>query len=125
MAKTGVFHDDLKEWNRKPPLSRDWNTFRVHFEKAHHEWKANLRLTAGQHFPHANAVDTFNPSSDHQSDTKEALDNLATVTSADQATVATLTETLAHISLELASFQAKLISSLLENHELIKRLLER
>ena len=48
LAKTGVFHDDLKEWNRKPLLSRDWTTFRVHFAKAHCEWKANLRLTAGQ-----------------------------------------------------------------------------
>ena len=24
LAKTGVFHDDSKEWNRKPPISRDW-----------------------------------------------------------------------------------------------------
>ena len=23
LAKTGVFHDDLKEWNQKPPLNRD------------------------------------------------------------------------------------------------------
>ena len=51
LSKTGVFHDDLKEWNRKPPLSHDWNTFRLHFAKAHREWKANLRLTAGQHLP--------------------------------------------------------------------------
>ena len=56
LKKMGLFHDDLKEWNRKLPLSRDWNTFRVHFAKAHRQWKANLRLTAGQHFPCANAV---------------------------------------------------------------------
>ena len=47
LVKTGVFNNDLKEWNRKPLLSRDWTTFRVHFSKAHREWKANLRLTAG------------------------------------------------------------------------------
>ena len=51
LAKTGLFNDDLKEWNQKPFLSIDWTTFRVHFAKAHREWKANLRLTAGQHFP--------------------------------------------------------------------------
>ena len=51
LAKTGVFNDDLKEWNRNPLLSRDWTTFRVHVAKAHCEWKANLRLTAGQNFP--------------------------------------------------------------------------
>ena len=50
-ARTGVFNDNLKEWNRKPLLSRDWTTFRFHFTKAHREWKANLRLTTGKHFP--------------------------------------------------------------------------
>ena len=98
LAKTGVFHDDLKEWNRKPLLCRDWNTSRVHFAKAHCEWKANLRLTAGQHFPRTNAVETFNPTADHQSDTVEALANLATATSEDRATVATLTNTVAQLS---------------------------
>ena len=51
LGKAGVFKDDLKEWNRKPLLSCDWTTFRVHFAKAHREWKAKIRLTAGQHFP--------------------------------------------------------------------------
>ena len=60
LAKTGVFNDELKEWNRKSLLSRDWITFRVHFAKAHCEWEENLRLTAGQHFPRANAVNTSN-----------------------------------------------------------------
>ena len=83
LSKTGVFHDDLKEWNRKPLLDCDWNTFRVHFAKAHRECKANLRLTAGQHFPRANAVNTLNPTTNHQSDTMDALVNLATATSAD------------------------------------------
>ena len=123
LAKTGVSHDDLNEWNRKLPLSRDWNTFRVHFAKAHCEWKANLFLTAGKHSPRANAVDNFNPTADHQSDTVEALANLATATVADRATVATLTDTIAHISSELASAQATLISSLLDNQKLLKRFL--
>ena len=91
LAKTGVFHDDLKEWNRKPPLGRDWKNFRLHFAKAHREWKAKLHLTAGQHFPRANTVDAFNYTSDHHSDTVKALANLATATSADRATAATLT----------------------------------
>ena len=47
LAKTGVFNNDLKEWNRLPLLDRTWPKFRVHFAKAHREWRANLRLTAG------------------------------------------------------------------------------
>ena len=69
VAKTGVFHNDLKEWNRKPPLIRDWKNFRLHFAKAHREWKANLLLTSGQHFPRAGAVDAIKSTSDEQYDT--------------------------------------------------------
>ena len=98
LEKTEVFHDDLKKWNRKQLLIRDWNTFRVHFVKAHREWKENLRLNAGQHFPRANAVDTFNSTSDHQPGTVEALSTLATATSEDRATVPTLMDNISHLS---------------------------
>ena len=129
LEKMGVFNDDLKEWNRKPLLSRDWTTFRVHFEKAHREWKAKFCLTVGQHFPQANAVDTSTATTksttNHQTDTVDALTNLATVTAADRATVATLTDKIDQLSSELASSQAKLISSLLDNQRPLKRLLER
>ena len=47
LAKTGVFNNDLKEWNRLPLLDRTWPKFRVHFAIAHRKWRANLRLTAG------------------------------------------------------------------------------
>ena len=80
----GVFHDNLKEWNQKPTLSHDWNTFRLHFAKGHREWKANLLLTTGKHFPRTHVVDTFNCTDDHQLDTVEALANLATATSVDR-----------------------------------------
>ena len=93
----------------------------MHFAKAHREWRANLRLTAGQHFPRANAVDATSVQN-HQAETVDALANLATATAADRATVATLTDTIAQLSSELASEQAKLISSLLDNQCLIKRL---
>ena len=55
----------------------------------------------------------------------DALANLATATASGRATVATLKDTIAHISSELASAQAKLISSLLDNQRLLKRILER
>ena len=84
-----------------------------------------MRLTTGQNFPCANAIDAFNSTAYHQSDTVEALANLETATAADRATVATLTDTIAQISSELASAQAKLISSLLDNQKLIKLLSER
>ena len=124
IAKTGVFNDYLKEWNRFPLLDRTWPKFRVHFSKAHREWRANLCLTAGQHVPRANAVDATSVQN-HQVETVDALANLATAKAADRATVATLTDTIAQLSSELASAQAKLISSLLDNQRLLKRLSHR
>ena len=35
LEKTGVFNDNLKEWNRIPLLDRNWSKSRVHFAKAH------------------------------------------------------------------------------------------
>ena len=119
-----MFNGDLKEWNRLPFLDLNWSKFRVHFAKAHREWRANLRLTAGQHFPRANAVDSTSLTT-HQADTVDALTNLATATAADRATVTTLTDTISQLSSELASAQAKLISSLLDNQQLLKRLSEK
>ena len=121
VAKTGVFHDDVKDWNRTPSLDQTWPNFQVHFAKAHREWKANLKLTTGTHFPRANAViPPALPAATNE--TVEALANLATATAADRATVATLTDTIAQLSSELASAQAKLISSLLDNQKLLSRL---
>ena len=94
------------------------------FAKAHREWRANIRLTGGQHFPRANAVDSTSLAT-HQADTVDALANLATATAADRATVATLTDTIAQLLLELASAQAKLILSLLDNQRLLKKLSEK
>ena len=97
LEKTGVFNEDLKEWNRFPLLDRTWPKFRVHFSKAHREWRANLRFTAGQHFPRANAVDATSVHN-HQAETVDALTHLATATAADRAMVDTLTDTIAQIS---------------------------
>ena len=121
LAKTGVFNDDLKEWNCLPLLDSTWSKFRVHFAKAHRKWRANLRLAAGQHFPRANAVYSTSLTT-HQADTVDALANLVTATAADRAIVATLTDTIAQLSSERASAQAKLILSLLDNQRLLKRL---
>ena len=75
LAKTGVFNDDLKEWNRLPLLDPTWSKFRVHFDKAHLEWRANLRFTAGKYFPRENAVDSTSLTT-HQADTVDSLANL-------------------------------------------------
>ena len=61
----------------------------------------------------------------HQANTVGDLANLVTATAADRETVATLTDTIAQLLLELASAQAKLILSLLDNQRLLKRFSEK
>ena len=80
--------------------------------------------SAPEHFRYpsispTSASDTIN------TDISDSLANLATATAADRATVATLTDTVAKLSAELASAQAKLISVLLENQKLLKLVLGR
>ena len=83
LAKMGVFNDNLKESIRLPLLNRNWSMFRLHFAKAQRECKANLRLTAGQHFPRAKSVNTSPSMTTHQANTVEALANLVTSTVSD------------------------------------------
>ena len=75
----------------------------------------------GTELSRANAVDATSVQN-HQSETVDDLANLATATAADRTTVATLTYTIAQLSSEFASAQSKLISSLLDNQPLLKRL---
>ena len=128
IAASGVFNDDVKEWRKKPDGDQTWDNFKKFFSKAHSEWKAELKITAGQHFPRANFVhptliapddDTAHP---YTTALSESLANLATATSTDRAAVATLTDTVSKLTSELAATQAKLVTTLLENAELLKRL---
>ena len=126
IAASGVLNDDVKEWRKKATTDKTWDAFKKFFSKAHTEWKAELKISAGNHFPRANSAaphrippkaDT--PISDALSD---SLANLATATSADRAAVASLTDKIAKLTSELAATQAKLVTALMENAELIKRL---
>ena len=123
VAKAGVFQDDLKDWNKQDPANRTWANFKKFFTTAHREYKANLKLTIGTLFPQANAVSGVpSPNATAQAETMNALANLATATASDRVTVATLTDTIARLFYKLASTQAKLISSLMDNKKLLKRL---
>ena len=99
MANTGVFQYDFKEWNRKPPIGHDWKNFQTALCESASQVEGKLAPHRRTTFPCANADDDFISTADHQSNTVEALANLATATAADRATVATLKDTIAQLSL--------------------------
>ena len=133
VTASGVFQDDLKKWKEKATIDKTYANFKPYFIKAHRSWRSSLRTTAGNHFPRVNsaAAPTYTQNSSPLSastfsnDFSESLANLATATSADRATVATLSDTVATLSAQLADAQAKLVSSLLDNQKLLKQLSNR
>ena len=133
VTASGVFQDDIKKWKGKAASDQTYANFKPYFMKAHRSWRASLRTTAGNHFPRVNSAATqpytqnSSPlsASTFSNDFSESLANLATATSADRATVATLSDTVATLSAQLADAQAKLVSSLLDNQKLLKQLSNR
>ena len=132
LSASGVFLDDIKKWNELKDTDRDtYIKLKTFFSKAHRSWRKSLRPTAGAHFPRVNNV-PIAPTVQHpgtltqpylasfSGNLSDSLANLATATSADRATVATLTDTVAKLSAELASAQTKLITALMENQRLLK-----
>ena len=124
-----MFIDDIKDWRKQAATDKIYEQFKPFFSKAYQDWRKTLGATAGGNFPRVNSAPNqfqfpnLSPTSGGESiNTKlsDSLENLATAMAADRATVATLTDTVAKLSAELASPQAKLISVLLENQKLLK-----
>lgn len=127
VTASGAFLDDIKEWKKKPFVDRTYTTFRPFMNKAHRSWHRHLTVTAGAHYPRANAMPSFSPPTSkmivHEvfpANLSESLTNLATTTSANRATMATITDTVTKLSSELVAAQAKIVAALLENQKLLK-----
>ena len=55
LDKTGIFGDDIKQWNDKPPNAKTMVNFKEHFNKAHKERRRPFTAgTAGLHGANAN-----------------------------------------------------------------------
>ena len=124
VSASEVFQDDVKRWKKLKASDRDdYSKLKSFYTKVHRSWRKSLHPTAGAHSPHVNAATTINRKTAMDTflgDLSDSLANLATATLADRATVATLTDTIAKISSEIASAQSKLITALMENQRLLK-----
>ena len=99
--------------------------------KAYRSWRKSLCITAGNYFPWVKSITYHTQNTSPMSGSvfsnklSESLANLATTTSADRATVVTLTDTMAKLSAELAAVQLELVSSLLEKQKILKLVSDR
>ena len=101
---TGLFADKCKEWKRFPVASKTWLAFKQKFAEAHQEWRESQGTSAGHHFGN-NAVDT-------QTETANAISDLAAATAADRATMVSLTQSVQTLTTQLAATQAQLVTAL-------------
>jgi hypothetical protein len=115
--RTGIFTDDCKIWKRHAPAYKTWTQFKLDFAMAYQEYNEGLEIS-----PRASG---FHAEIQHeQHETIEAIANLATATAEDRKAVANLTETNATLTKDLASVNAKLISTLTLVTTLTKQLAE-
>jgi hypothetical protein len=102
LRQTEVFHDDIKEWNRMKDDAKTWDSFKLHFHRAHQERRKTI-TTAGQQGYNgaANTVYGNVPNEEHlamQQAASEALDSISDGLSSHQDSISELTQANAVLS---------------------------
>jgi hypothetical protein len=104
--KTAMFPDECKLWKRQNAVDKTWTNFKTVFATAHQELRECQQTTTSAGFHSANSAMAL------QTETVDAIANLATATAADRASIATLTTTISNLTAELAETNTKLIKAL-------------
>jgi hypothetical protein len=107
---TGLFPDDCRAWQSRAIAAKTWAQFKIDFTTAHREFRLTNQ-TAQQSGFHSTNMMIEQGQDDSVQDTAESIAQLATATSSDRGTVATLTTT-----------NAKLVNQIEAAHALIAQL---
>ena len=120
-----MFLDDCKTWKRKPYADKTWINFKTYFSLAHRKFRETCTTTAGGGFATTNSADIFSShhtNTAYQQNTVNAIANLSSTTAHNSESITTLTATVATLTTELASTNAKLIRALVETTKLTSTL---
>jgi hypothetical protein len=112
---SGLYFDDCKDWDGKAPNDKTWPNFKTHFLAA--AKRINLRRQTAAQAGFQGAAHQANMANTlEQDDTVSALANLAAASINDRDTIATMQQTIASLTLQLATqskyteqLQAKLL----------------
>ena len=99
IQKSGLFHDDMREWRRLPAAQKTWEQFKIHFSRAYNDLKETMDTTRSAGFA-------------NNAETAQALNNLANAAVADREAMANMTATINSLTQQLAETNAKLSQSL-------------
>jgi hypothetical protein len=105
---TGMLPEACHKWCRNL-ANHTWPNFKTFFNKAHQDLRDSQITSKQSGYHDANSVlNNANGLVIDQQDTAEAIDNLATATASDRATVASLTATNSTLTAELTQTNKKL-----------------
>jgi hypothetical protein len=99
---TGAIPDACRDWQRRTPVNQTWADFRREFARAQREQRIISSTAIGAGYHTANVAEHHEPNSlPAGSGFVTAMANLATATSADRETLATLTKAITTLTDQL------------------------
>jgi hypothetical protein len=102
IINTDAIHDACREWQRRTPVNQTWDDFRREFTRAQRKQLIISSTASGAGYHTANVVEHYGQKSlPADSGCVTAMANLATATSSDCKTVATLTKAVAILTEQL------------------------
>jgi hypothetical protein len=105
ILNTGAIPDAFRDWQRRTPVNQTWADFRREFSRAQREQRIIASTASGAGYHTANVPDHHEPNPMPANTgfitAMANLANLATATSADRETVATLTRAIANLTDQL------------------------
>jgi hypothetical protein len=110
---TGLYTEECKLWNRRPLAEQTWVNFKLDFSRAHKELREMQSMTAqmgNATMGHANMARFSENEDNTQTETAQALADLATATVADRTAVANLTQANATLTSQLSEMRTLLQS---------------
>jgi hypothetical protein len=102
ILNTGATPDACRDWQRRTPMNQTWADFRREFARAQREQRIISSTAIGTGYHTANVAEHYEQTpAPADTDFVTAMANLATATSADRETVATLTRAIATLTDQL------------------------
>jgi hypothetical protein len=105
ISNTGLFPDACRAWKSRAIAGKTWAQFKINFVTAHREFRLTNQTTQQSGFHSANMM-IEQGCDDSMQDTVDAIAQLATATTSDRSTVATLTTTNAKLANQLEAAHA-------------------
>jgi hypothetical protein len=101
ILNTGAIPDAFRDWQRRTPMNQAWAEFRREFARSQREHMIISSTSSGAGYHTANVAEHYEHTPVPADAFATAMANLATATSADRETVATLTRAIATITDQL------------------------